>query len=242
LAKKSGRNRLKRLAAPKGWDIERKRKRFVIKPVPGPHAIRSSYPLGVVVRDILEMAHNMRELTYLLSSGKVLVDGRARASPAFPVGLFDIITIPEESVSYRLLPSPDGLVVGRVDNEDADKKLCRIQRKVMLRGQKQQYGLHDGRNIIDDSLKLSNGDSLLIKVPEQKVLGNVKLGKETLGLVLTGERAGQMGRITDVKKGGLSREKMVAISLPSGDTELPASLVFPIGVGKPMIKVKLEAS
>jgi small subunit ribosomal protein S4e len=184
----------------------------------------------------------MRELKYLLSDGKILVDGRVRSSPSFPVGLFDVVSIPEEASSYRLLPSPDGLVPSRVEPEEAEKKLCRIQNKVMLRGRKLQYGLHDGRTIVDDSLKLSRGDAVLIKIPEQKVLDNVKLNKETLGLVLTGERAGQMGRIMDVKKGSITREKMVAISLSSGDTELPASLVFPVGVGKPMIKVKGEVA
>ena len=65
--------------------------------------------------------------------------------------------------------------------------------------------------------------------------------KGTLGLVLTGERAGQLGRIADVKVGTISREKMVRISLPTGDAEIPSRLVFPVGADQPMITVGAAA-
>jgi small subunit ribosomal protein S4e len=237
MGKKGGRNRLKRLAAPRSWDISRKANRFVFKPLPGPHPIEASYPLGVVVRDLASLATLSRELKFMMKTGKVLVDGRQRKTSSFPVGLFNVVSVPLEGVDYRLVPSPKGLALAKVSGDEAKTKLCSVHSKSKVKGGHIQYGLHDGRSVVDDALNLSPGDSVLIEVPSQKVLGHAKLAKGSLGLVLTGDRAGQLGRISDVKKGTISREKMVRISLPSGDAEIPSRLVFPVGSDRPMITV-----
>ncbi len=237
MAKKGGRNRMKRIAAPRSWDISRKGDRFVYKSLPGTHPIASSYPIGVVIRDLAGMAEKGRELKQVMRAGKVLVDGRARESPSFPVGLFNVISVPVEGISFRLVPSPKGLVLAKVGSEETDRKLCSIHTKTKVRGGHIQYGLHDGRSILDDALDLSPGDAILLELPSQKVIGQVKLLKGSMGLVLSGDRAGQLGKIKDVKQGTISRERMVKISLPSGDAEIPSRLVFPVGTEQPVITV-----
>jgi len=237
MGKKGGRNKLKRLAAPRSWDISRKAQRFVFKPLPGPHPIEASYPLGVVVRDLAHLATLSRELKFMMKTGKVTVDGRERRTSSFPVGLFNVVSVPLEGVDFRLVPTPKGLALAKVSGDEAKTKLCSVHTKTKVKGGHIQYGLHDGRSVVDDALNLSPGDAILIEVPSQKVLGQAKLAKGSLGLVLTGDRAGQMGKIADVKKGTISREKMVRISLPSGDAEIPSRLVFPVGTDRPMITV-----
>jgi small subunit ribosomal protein S4e len=237
MGKKGGRNKMKRLASPKQWDISRKDARFVFKPVPGPHSIAGSYPLGVVLRGLSVAGQRSKELKYALNSGKVLVDGRRRESPRFPVGLFNLVSIPDEGATYRVVPSPKGLVLAKVGKEEADRKLCIVSTKTKVAGGRIQYGLHDGRSIVDDGLNLAPGDSVLIEVPSQKVISKTKLAKGALGLVLSGERAGELGKIADVKPGTISRERMVKVSLPSGEAEIPSRLVFPVGTGEPAITV-----
>lgn len=237
MGNKGGRNKLKRLAAPRNWDISRKSTRFVFKPMAGPHSIGSSYPLGVVVRDLASMATLSRELKFMVKTGKVKIDGKERSTLRFPVGLFNVVSVPVEGADFRLVPSPRGLSLAKVAGDEAGKKLCSIKSKIKVRGGHMQYGLHDGRSIVDDALDLSPGDAVLLEVPSQKVLDKVKLGKGSLGVVLSGDRAGQLGKIVEVKKGTVSREKMVKISLPSGDAEVPSRLVFPVGVDAPMITV-----
>jgi small subunit ribosomal protein S4e len=241
LGKKGGQNRLKSIAAPRSWDISRKGDRFVYKPTPGPYPIASAYPLGVVVRDLASMATRSKEVKLVLGSGKVLIDGTERHSPSFPVGLFNVVSVPVEGVNFRLVPSPKGLVLAKVGLDETTKKLCRVATKTKVRSGHVQYGLHDGRSILADSLGLSPGDAVLIEVPSQKVLGQVKLSKGSIGLILSGVRAGQTGKITEVKKGTISRERMVKIALPSGDAEIPSRLVFPVGADKPMITVGAAA-
>jgi len=237
MGKKGGRNKMKRLAAPRSWDISRKSSRFVFKPIPGPHPIAAGYPLGVVVRDMASMASLSRELKMMMKSGKVRVDGMERRTPRFPVGLFNVVSVPLEGVDYRLVPSPKGLALAKIGADEAGKKLCSVHSKTKVKGGHIQYGLHDGRSMVDDAINLSLGDAVLIAVPSQKVLGQAKLAKGSLGLVLTGDRAGQLGRIAEVKHGTISREKMVKITLPSGEAEIPSRLVFPVGTDSPMITV-----
>ena len=98
MGKKGGRNKMKRLAAPRSWDISRKSSRFVFKPLPGPHAVASAYPLGVVVMDLASLANLSKELKFILKSGKVLVDGAERKTPRFPEGLFNVVSVHAEGV------------------------------------------------------------------------------------------------------------------------------------------------
>lgn len=237
MGKKGGRNKMKRLAAPRSWDIPRKASRFVFKPVPGPHSISSSYPLGVVVRDLASMANLSKELKFMMRTGKVKVDGKERRTPRYPVGLFNVVSVPLEGVDFRLVPSSKGFALAKVSSDEARTKLCSVNSKTKIRGGHIQYGLHDGRSMVDDKLNLSPGDAVLIEVPSQKVLGQTKLAKGSLGLILTGDRAGQMGKIAEVKKGTISRERMVKLSLPGGEAEIPSRLVFPVGTESPMITV-----
>jgi small subunit ribosomal protein S4e len=238
VAKKSGSKSQKRLSAPRSWDIDRKSSRFIIKPSPGPYGLEKAYPLGVALRDLLHLVENKREVDNVLSHAQVLVDGVARRDASFPVGLFNVIAIPKEGIAFRLIPSSDGLAARKVAKEQEDLKLCRISSKSKISGGRIQYGFHDGRSMLNDVLALSPGDAVLMKVPEQSVVSSVKLTKGSLGLILSGERAGQVGKISDVKKGTVSRERMVTISLPAGETELPARLIFPVGVDAPAIEVQ----
>ncbi len=241
MARKGGRNKLKRISAPKQWNIKKKEKRFIIKPSPGPYSLAGSYPLGVVLRDHLRLVSNARELRYVISNGGILVDGKRRLSLSFPVGLFTVVEVPKEGVAYRLLPSPDGLVTSRVTGDEARLKLCSIRSKVKVKGGHIQYGFHDGRVLASDTLGLSPSDAVLMKIPDQSVVSSIKLAKGALGLVITGDRAGQVGKVTDVRKGSIKKEKMVVLSLQSGITELPARLVMPVGSDRPVIGVQVAA-
>jgi small subunit ribosomal protein S4e len=238
MGKKSGSKSLKRISAPKHWDISRKAARYAIKPQPGAYSLEDGYSLGVALRDVLGLVQNSREINDVLSASQILVDGVARHDAAFSVGLFNVIEVPKEGLAYRLIPSPDGLAPKQVPKDQAKLKLCRVRSKSKVRGGHIQYGFHDGRSMIDDAIGLSPGDSVVMKVPEQSVVTSIKLSKGSVGLVLSGERAGQIGKISDVKKGTMSREKMITLSLPGGETELPARLVFPVGSDKPALEVQ----
>jgi len=241
LGKKSGRRTMKRISAPRQWDIARKEARFITKPSPGTHPVAKSYSLAVVLRDLLGLVATQKEVTQVLTRGEVLVDGVPRHDAGFPVGLFDVVSVPKENKAFRLIPSPDGLVTREIVSGEAGKKLCRVKSKVKITGGHIQFGFHDGRSLLDDKLSASCGDTIVMKVPDQSPVETLRLAKGATGLVVSGERAGQIGRIISVKKGTSSKEKMIEISLPSGETELPERLIFAVGADKPALEVQVKA-
>src|SRR5208282_630119 len=184
MGKKSGQTKMKRLSAPRSWDIARKEARFITKPSPGSHSVEKSYSLAVVLRDILGMVATQKEVTQVLTAKQVLVDGIPRQDPGFPVGLFDVVSIPKEGKAYRFVPSPDGLVPVDIVSTEAGIKLCRVRSKVRVTGGRIQFGFHDGRSLLDDKLSASCGDSVVMRVPAQSVVESVKLAKGSTGLVV----------------------------------------------------------
>ena len=66
-------SKLKRHAAPKFWPIERKTKKYSVNPSPGPHSKEKCMPLGVILRDVMKAADNMKEAREILLNGFVKV-------------------------------------------------------------------------------------------------------------------------------------------------------------------------
>src|SRR3989338_2290008 len=107
---------LKRFSAPRFWPIEKKTKKFVVAPKPGPHAKLRCIPMAVLIRDVLKYARSLNETKSILNKGSVKIDGHIRKDPSFPVGLMDIFTIGSEH--YRILPGKKGLHISKIENKE----------------------------------------------------------------------------------------------------------------------------
>ena len=66
---------MKRLTAPVSWPVSRKSHVWVTKPAPGPHAVRSSIPLLVIIRDLAGYCDTAREARRIIGQRKIFVDG-----------------------------------------------------------------------------------------------------------------------------------------------------------------------
>ncbi len=240
MAKKSGSTKLKRQLAPAFWQISRKEKRFALTVSPGPHPTTTSYPLGILLRDVLRVANTMREVRKTLHAGEVKVDGVVRRNASFPVGLMDVVEVQALGKSYRLVPK-NGLIVTPVEipGEEKSVKLCKVTKKATMRGNKLQYGLHDGRTLIDgeQKQKLAVNDTCLLTVPEQGVKDTVRLEKGALALVISGENAGAMGTIQEIKPGTFILPKRLILKLRERMVELPVHMVMAVGTEKPLINL-----
>ncbi len=129
MAKKSGSLKAKRSATPAFWQISRKDKRFVVRTFPGPHPKSYSYPLLVVLRDVLGIAKTRREALSVLNQGKVNVDGRVVKAEAFPIGMMDVIDFPETGKSFRMVPHYGRLVPVEIGASEKGLKLvlCQVE-------------------------------------------------------------------------------------------------------------------
>jgi small subunit ribosomal protein S4e len=244
MANKGPRRHLKRLAAPANWQIPRKVHKFVVRPLPGPHAMSESLPLLLIVRDILKYADNAREAKKIIKMGKILVDGRKRKEHKFPVGLMDVVSIPDTNEHFRALFDEKGRIILR-PTENPDVKLCRIKNKTVVKGGHIQLNLHDGRNHI---VKVSNptkaeedvyktGDTVLLSVPEQDIKAHIPFEVGKLAYITGGKHVGEFARIVDIEKRVLYPD---IITLENADGEKFKTIkdyVFVVGDEEPVIKL-----
>ena len=103
MGRKAGSKILKRSMAPNFWSLAKKQKRFVTRPHSGPHNLKSSMPLTVLLRDILNLTKTYNESKYVINEGNIQVDGKIRRDTHFPVGLMDVIEIQLINKFFRLL-------------------------------------------------------------------------------------------------------------------------------------------
>lgn len=240
MAKKGGKKHLKKLAAPRRRKILRKDTKWTVKVRAGPHPARDSIPLIILIRDYLKHADTFREAERILKSKEVLVDGRVVKDPKFPVGFMDILSIPKVNGYYRIVLDELGRIdLQKLDKSETNFKLCRVEKKTVVKGGKTQITLHDGRNIITEG-KYKIGDVLKISIPDQKVQDHFELKKGNIAYIVGGKHAGETGKIEEIQPGSITRRILVAFRKGEETFTTPLRYVFVIGKEKPAIEIKVE--
>jgi len=230
---------MKRQQAPTFWTIKRKENVWSINTSPGPHNFDTSIPLTILLRDMLKFATTRREAAMITKQGKIKIDGKPRLNDKFPVGLMDVISLPDAGESYRVLPAKGGrLALHQIKGEETGFKLCRIIGKTTLRNNVTQLRLHDGRTInVPNQAPYKVNDVLKMKVPSQEIIEHISF-KDQLQIVITGGRSqGETGLII-----GFGDEpgwkKTVTVRTPRGeDIRTLTKYVFPIGITEPLISL-----
>jgi small subunit ribosomal protein S4e len=236
MGKKGGDTRVKRQLAPTFWTIKRKESQFVLRVKPGPHPKNKAYPLGMVLRDVLKVTNTMHESERVLNEGKVKVDGVVRRDPNLAIGLMDVVEL-ATGQAYRMVPK-SSLLLSSIPIDDSEKgaKLVKVTSKTTIAGKKIQYGFHDGKTLISDQ-KLKVGDSCIIELPKIRIKDHIAFEKGSTALIITGENAGGIGKIEDIRDGVFSLPKRALVSFGDRSVELPVEMVIVVGSDKPVIKV-----
>ena len=237
MAKIGGDTRVKRQMAPTFWNIRRKKGRFVLRVKPGTHPKRRAYPLGIILRDVLKIANTMHEAERIVNGGKIKVDGIIRRDVNFGIGLMDIVELASIRQAYRFVPKDSRLLVPVSVNEDEKfKKLLKITSKVAIKGSKVQYGFHDGKTVISDQ-KMRVGDTCVVQLPESKINEHIEFERGSVVLVTSGENAGGIGKVEDIRDGVFSLPKRALVSFAERSVELPVEIIMTVGSERPLIKV-----
>lgn len=224
--------------APQFWGITRKDKRFVITVRPGAHSKHISIPSAVFLRDTIKIVSSLREAKASIYSGNVTIDGVKRKSLHHGIGLMDIVELENVDDIYRLVPS-DGTILRpvKIDSAEKTKKICKVTGKSTMKKGKMQMSFHDGRSLVTNQ-DANVGDSCLMQVPEQKIIEVIKLEKDVLAIVTKGINAGQVGTITEIKKGTFVLPRMATLKLGERDIEIPTSILMAVGRDKPVIQIR----
>ncbi|MEM2961573.1 MAG: 30S ribosomal protein S4e [Candidatus Bathyarchaeia archaeon] len=250
MGRKGGSKHLKRLPSPRFWPIHVKEAKWVVKPSPGPHPIDACIPLLIIVRDILGYAKTGREARKIVSQGKIRVDGRVRRDYKYPVGLMDVVEIPDLEKTYRVLPvARRGLSLIEIPREEATFKLCRIEGKTTVKGGRIQLNLHDGRTLLikvsDPSKPLEDAykvmDSLKIALPGQDLLSHLRFREGCHVLITGGANMGRIGRLRGVIEGTATRPPSASIEAEDGEVfQTITEYTFTIGEEKPEITLPIR--
>jgi small subunit ribosomal protein S4e len=81
------------------------------------------------------------------------------------------------------------------------------------------------------------GDSCVIQIPHTIINSHIKFAKGCMVLVTSGENAGGIGKVNDIRDAIFSLPKRALISFTDRSVELPVQLVMAIGDERPVIKV-----
>ncbi len=193
-------NKTKRLVIPRVTKIPRKNFFWGATPNPGKHTKESSVALLTVLRDYLKLGDKEREVTRMLNSGFIKIDGKVVKSRKTAVGFMDIITVVPTGESYRVVYDKKGrLVVHREDEKYSNLKPMKVFNKITTTSGKTQLVLHDGQNFITEDMSISTGDVLIMTVPEKKVQHIIKMQPGNKAFLTGGAHVGSIGTIKKVE-------------------------------------------
>lgn len=234
---------LKRLAAQVILPSPSRKARFAASASAGPHRKRESIPAVVLIRDFLHHAETASEARRILSQRNILIDRRPVTDYNFPVGLMDNVEIPNSQERYRVLPFyGKGLGVLAIKEEEAKFKLGKIIRKNHVKRSDIQLTLHDGKNLRfkhDEAATQYNvGDTLRISLPDNKLIGSVKMSSGNYGLIVRGTKQGLHGKILEVQKSkGYGIQSTATIKHVAGEVTTVLEYIFVVGEEEPWISL-----
>lgn len=228
-----GEDHLKRMAAPKAWNVKRKGDKFITKPLPGPHSLHSGLSFATLLKEVLGKANTSMDAKKIINSNEIKIDGTARKNSRFPVGLFDIVEFAGTGERFRVVLNKKGKIDAvQISKDEASLKPCKIVGKNMVKG-KLQLNLYDGKNILVGSNGHKVGDTVLIKLPGQAIAQHFKLDRKSTIFLTGGKHIGDTGKVEDIAK-----NRIVYKNDEGNLIETSKKYAFVIGDDKPSITVK----
>jgi len=250
MGKKGKTARLKRKPAPAFWPIHRKDLAWVVKPSSGAHSLDTCIPMSLVLRDMLGVAQTRKEGKFILTQGKVIVNGVVYRKDDIPVGLMDVIAFPESDKYYRVMPSKHGLVLAPISKEESNTSLLRVENKYTV-SKGVQVALHNGSVMLIKVADPKNPvevpyntfDVLKVTYPEKQVIQTLSVKEGNLAVITGGKNIGKQGRIVEIEKTEAKKRRQALVVIEDAKGERYQTIldyVFSIGEAAPMIKT-LEA-
>ena len=225
---------LKRIAMPKTWQIKRKGIVFITRPRSGSHKMAEGLSLNALLKHVLGITATTKEVKAVTYAKDVLVDGIPRKDHRYMAGLFDVVTFPKIKKNFRVILNKYAKIDAvEIDEKDAELKPCKLMKKTLLKGNKIQLNLSDGRNIIIGKNDYRVGDTLLISLPKQEIKNHFPLEKKSCIFLIGGKNAGAVGIVSEIEDRNIRM-----ITSDKTEIETLKKYAFVIGKGKPAVKVQ----
>lgn len=195
------RRHLKRQAAPKNWPIPRKGTKYIIS------NNSKGIPILIVLRDVLSLAQNKREVKKAIHKEDLLINGKVVIDEKKSLELFDVLTIIPSKKNYRIILTEKGKYgIEEIKESESKEKISKIVNKKSLKNKKVQINLQDGRNYLFDK-KCSVNDSVVIDLVKGEVSKVLPFKEKTNALIIGGKHTGIEGVIQKI----IPEHKMVEL-------------------------------
>lgn len=223
----------KSISAPKARFLKRRLSVWTIRTKAGPHSGKASIPLGFIVRDMLGATNSMFETKKVLNAEQVLVNGTARNTPQFAVGLFDVVELVPANKKYRVvLDTNSRLVLSELKPKSASEKVSKVLGKHAVKKGVIQLTTMEGFVFMEKKTGIVPGDSIKISLPAKKILSQFELKKGNLVYFTSGKKVSLTGKITGITEGTRSRPKLVNVDVDGTQVQTVEKNVVVIGNDK----------
>jgi small subunit ribosomal protein S4e len=232
---------IKRINAPKRWDILRKDHTFITRPNAG-RDFSLCIALNPILKELLNKTQTTKESKYLIKNKGVLVNGKPVYDEKYPVGFFDVVSFPTTGENYRLLVNEKNkLFLLKIKDDEAKLKLSKVWDKKNLPKGAVQINCSDGRNFVMKSnepllKEISINDSILYTIPDHKIKQVIKLEKGTIVYLYKGKHIGNIVTVDDFKK------ENIIFKLDNETFETKKVYAFAAGKEKPLISLNEKKS
>lgn len=228
---------LKRLNAPKHWNLGKMSGIWAPKPSAGPHKMRECLPVCLILRDRLKYALTNKECMQICMERCVKIDGKIRTDHNYPAGFMDVVELEKCGDRFRLLYDTKGrFVLHRISKEETAYKLCRVV-KLFISGKQIPVAItHDGRTIRYPDPDVRANDSVKLDIVSGKMSDILKFEIGAIIMITRGRNAGRIGTLMHIEKHEGSFN-IVTLKDAKGSTfSTRLQNVFVIGSGnKPLI-------
>uniref|UniRef100_A0A023FJ36 40S ribosomal protein S4 n=3 Tax=Amblyomma TaxID=6942 RepID=A0A023FJ36_AMBCJ len=188
---------LKRLNAPKSWMLDKLGGVFAPRPSTGPHKLRESLPLIIMLRNRLKYALTGAEVKKIVKQRLIKVDGKVRTDTNYPAGFMDVVTIEKTGEFFRLLYDVKGrFTLHRITPEEAKYKLCRVKRVQVGPKGVPFLTTHDARTIRYPDPLIKVNDTVKVDLATGKIDDYIKFDSGNMCMVTGGHNLGRVGIIT----------------------------------------------
>ncbi len=185
---------LKRNKSPKNWPLKRKGTKFLVRTS---HNLENSVPLLIILRDVLKLVENKKEVQKLINQKIIKINNKLVRDVKYPLNLFDILSLSNKN--FRVIIENKKFNIKEISESESKEKIEKITGKKIIKNKKQQINLSNGKNILSQE-KTKTGDSALIDLEKNKIKKILPLKKSAKIFFTTGKHIGQEGEIEDIQE------------------------------------------
>lgn len=192
---------LKRLNAPSHWMLDKMGGVWAPRPSTGPHKLRESLPLNLILRNRLKYALTGKEANTIVKQRLIKVDGKVRTDNTYPAGFMDVVAIERTDEVFRLLYDTKGRFVPHlITAAEGAYKLCKVKRQQMGQKGVPYIATHDARTIRYPDPRIKVDDSVRVDIATGKIEDILKFEQNALCMITGGHNIGRVGVVVAREK------------------------------------------